>query len=109
MDKAKDLADQIKELNSDENVHKDVDEKVDKVDKPLRDLLDALNGRQTELQAALLDKQSFKDSLEEFNRWLAGAENLMNLQGPVSARYNVILDQQERLGVRLRLCDERCY
>ena len=99
MDKAKSLSDKIKELSNDELVKKDLDERVEKVNEPLRDLMEALNTRQTELQTALLQNQSLKDSLEEFNRWLIGAENLLKLQGPVSARYNVILDQEERLEV----------
>lgn len=100
LDNAKSLADKIRELSSeDPSINKDLDDQIQKVEEPLNELLSALNARQTELQTALLQSQELRDSVEQFNSWLSAAENLLNLQGPVSARHKVIVDQQDKLQV----------
>ena len=102
LDNAKSLADKIRELSSeDPSINKDLDDQIQKVEEPLNELLSALNARQTKLQTALLQSQELRDSVEEFNSWLSGAENLLNLQGPVSTRHKVIVDQQDKLQVCL--------
>lgn len=65
----------------------------------MNELISTLNARQSELQTALLQSQELKDSVEEFSGWLSAAENRLNLQGPVSARHKVIMDQQDKLQV----------
>lgn len=100
LDNAKGLADKIKELSSEDPViNRDLDENVKKVEPPLNELISTLNARQSELQTALLQSQELKDSVEEFSGWLSAAENRLNLQGPVSARHKVIMDQQDKLQV----------
>lgn len=100
LDNAKGLADKIKELSSEDPViNRDLDENVKKVEAPLNELISTLNARQSELQTALLQSQELKDSVEEFSGWLSAAENRLNLQGPVSARHKVIMDQQDKLQV----------
>ena len=100
LDNAKSLADKIKELSSeDPTINKDLDEHIQKVEPTLNELISTLNARQSELQAALLQSQELKDSVEEFSGWLSAAENRLNLQGPVSARHKVIMDQQDKLQV----------
>lgn len=100
LDNAKDLADKIKELSSeDPSINKDLDEHIQKVEPALNELITALNARQSELQTALLQSQELRDSVNEFSGWLSAAENRLNLQGPVSARHKVILDQQDKLQV----------
>lgn len=100
LDNAKGLADKIKELSSEDPViNRDLDENVKKVEAPLNELISTLNARQSELQTALLQSQELKDSVEEFSGWLSAAENRLNLQGPVSARHKVIVDQQDKLQV----------
>lgn len=100
LDNAKGLADKIKELSSeDPSINKDLDEHIQKVEPPLNELISTLNARQSELQTALLQSQELKDSVEEFSGWLLAAENRLNLQGPVSARHKVIMDQQDKLQV----------
>lgn len=100
LDNAKGLADKIKELSSEDPViNRDLDENVKTVEPPLNELISTLNARQSELQTALLQSQELKDSVEEFSGWLSAAENRLNLQGPVSARHKVIMDQQDKLQV----------
>ena len=100
MEKAKSLAEKIKEVtNHDPSMVQDVDEKVAKVERPLEEVLELLNARQAELQSALLQSRDLKDSIDELNRWLTSADNLLNVQGPVSARYKVLLAQEENLKV----------
>ena len=100
LDNAKGLADKIKELSSeDPSISKDLDDQLQKVEPALNELISALSTRQTELQTALLQSQELKDSLDEFSGWLSAAENRLNLQGPVSARQKVIVDQQDKLQV----------
>ena len=100
LDNTKALADKIKELSGeDPTINKDLDEQLQKVEPPMNELISLLDARQTELQTALLQSQELKDSLDEFGGWLAATENLLNLQGPVSARHKVIVDQQDKLQV----------
>lgn len=100
LDNAKGLADKIKELSGeDPSINKDLDDQLQKVEPPMNDLISLLNARQTEFQTALLQSQELKDSLDGFGGWLSAAENLLNLQGPVSARHKVIVDQQDKLQV----------
>ena len=100
MEKAKSLAETIKELtNNDPTMVKDVDEKMAKVEPPLKEVVEMLNARQAELQSVLLQSQDLKDKVDELNRWLTSADNLLGVQGPVSARYKILLVQEEKLKV----------
>ena len=100
LDNTKALADKIKELSGeDPTINKDLDEQLQRVEPPMNELISLLDARQTEFQTALLQSQELKDSLDEFGGWLAATENLLNLQGPVSARHKVIVDQQDKLQV----------
>ena len=38
--------------------------------------------------------------MDEFSGWLSVAENRLNLQGPMSARHKLIMDQRDKLQVR---------
>lgn len=66
----------------------------------MNELITAVNERQSELQAVLLQSQELRDSVDELSSWLSAAENRLNLQGPLSARHKVIVDQQDKLQVR---------
>lgn len=100
LENAKGLAEKVKELSSeDPSINKDLDENIQKVEAPLNELISALNARQSELQTALLQSQELRDSVDELSNWLSAAENLLNLQGPLSARHKVIIDQQDKLQV----------
>lgn len=100
MEKAKSLAEKIKELtNNDPLMVQDVDEKIVKVESPLEEVIQMLNARQADLQGALLQSQDLKDKIDELNRWLTSADNLLGVQGPVSARYKVLMVQEEKLKV----------
>jgi len=101
LENAKALADKIKELSSeDPTLNKELDEQIQKVETPLNELITAVNERQSELQAVLLQSQELRDSVDELSSWLSAAENRLNLQGPLSARHKVIVDQQDKLQVR---------
>ena len=100
MESAKGLADKIRELSSeDPSINKDLDDQIQKVEPPLNELISSLNARQSELQTALLQSQELRDSVDELSNWLSAVENRLNLQGPLSARHKVILDQQDKLQV----------
>ena len=100
LENAKCLADKIKELSSeDPSINKELDEQMEKVEAPLNELVSTLNARQSELQTALLQSQELRESVDELSSWLSGAENLLNIQGPLSARHKVIVDQQDKLQV----------
>jgi len=74
-------------------------ERLESVEKPLEKMADALNKKLNDLQAALLLTQDFKDSTEELNRWLTSAHKLYDLLGPVSARYAIIENQEDKIEV----------
>ena len=110
LENAKSLADKIKELSSeDPSINKDLDEQVEKVETPLNELVSALNARQSELQTALLQSQELRESVDELSSWLTAAENLLNIQGPLSARHKVIVDQQDKLQVSYLLMRSSRY
>ena len=84
LENAKALADKIKELSSeDPTLNKELDEQIQKVETPLNELITAVNERQSELQAVLLQSQELRDSVDELSSWLSAAENRLNLQGPL--------------------------
>lgn len=100
LENAKGLADKIKELSSeDPSINKDLDDQIQKIEPPLTELVSLLNTRQSKLQKVQLQSQELRDSVDEFGSWLTAAENRFNLQGPISARHKLILDQQDRLQV----------
>lgn len=100
LDQAKQLADKVKELsNEDPGMTQDITERLESVEKPLEEITDALNKKLNDLQAALLLSQDFKDSMEELNRWLTSALKLYDLLGPVSARYAIIENQENKIEV----------
>lgn len=99
----------MKELSSeDPSINKEIDEQIQKVETPLNELISALNARQSELQTALLQSQELRDSADELSNWLSAAENRLNIQGPVSARHKVIVDQQDKLQVSDRFVTIFC-
>ena len=104
LENAKNLADKIKELSSeDPTLHKDLDDQIEKAQTPMDELISALNARQSDLQTALLQGQELRNSADELSNWLSAAENQLNIQGPLSARHKVIVDQQDKLQVGYEL------
>ena len=101
---AKSLAEKIKELSSEDlSITKEIDEQIEKLQTPLNELVSSLNARQSKLQTALLESQELKDSLDELDSCLSATENQLNIQGPLSARHKVIVDQQDKLQVGIWL------
>ena len=100
LENAKSLAEKIKEVSSeDPSINKEIDEQIEKLQTPLKELVSALDARQSKLQTALLESQELKDSLDELDSCLSATENQLNIQGPLSARHKVIVDQQDKLQV----------
>lgn len=103
LEQAKQLAEKVNELsNDDPGVQEDVADRLSRVDKPIQDIAAKLNKNRTDLHTNLLHSQDLKDSLEELNRWFDSANNLYRLLGPVSNRFNIIVDQEDRIEVRNR-------
>lgn len=99
----------MKELSSeDPSINKEIDEQIQKVETPLNELISGLNARQSELQTVLLQSQELRDSADELSNWLSAAENRLNIQGPVSARHKVIVDQHDKLQVSNRFVTIFC-
>lgn len=104
VENAKSLAEKIKEVSSeDPSINKEIDEQIEKLQTPLNELVSALDARQSKLQTALLESQELKDSLDELDSCLSATENQLNIQGPLSARHKVIVDQQDKLQVGIWL------
>lgn len=104
LENAKSLAEKIKEVSSeDPSINKEIDEQIEKLQTPLNELVSALDARQSKLQTALLESQELKDSLDELDSCLSATENQLNIQGPLSARHKVIVDQQDKLQVGIWL------
>lgn len=101
LDQAKQLADKVKELSSeDPGMTQDMNERISSVEQPIEEIANTLNKKLSDLQAALLLTQDFKDSIEELNRWLTSASKLYDLIGPVSARYAIIEVQEDKIEVQ---------
>ena len=104
LENAKSLAEKIKEVSSeDPSINKEIDEQIEKLQTPLNELVSALDARQSKLQTALLESQELKDSLDELDSCLSATEKQLNIQGPLSARHKVIVDQQDKLQVGIWL------
>lgn len=104
LENAKSLAEKIKEVSSeDPSINKEIDEQIEKLQTPLNELVSALDAGQSKLQTALLESQELKDSLDELDSCLSTTENQLNIQGPLSARHKVIVDQQDKLQVGIWL------
>ena len=104
LENANSLAEKIKEVSSeDPSINKEIDEQIEKLQIPLNELVSALDARQSKLQTALLESQELKDSLDELDSCLSATENQLNIQGPLSARHKVIVDQQDKLQVGIWL------
>ena len=104
LDSAKSLANKIKEIsNDDASITGDLNEKLEKVEPVLLELVSELDTLQAELQKAFIQSQELNESVEHLDSWLVAAENRLNLQGPVSCRHRLILDQQDKVQVSFKV------
>ena len=86
----------ISTCDDDPTVKEEVNSKIEKTEKGLNDVTEKVNRRQKELQAALLERQEFREAYDDLKDWLVSTEQILALQGPVSLKYDVIVDQKAK-------------
>ena len=100
LEKAQKLGSKIIKACEDEpSVKQEVTEKIAKSEKGLTDLTEKVNDRQRELKAALLERQEFREAYDDLKDWLVSTDQILALQGPVSVKNDVLVDQMAKLRV----------
>lgn len=97
LDKARKLGEKlIATCDGEATVRDEVTEKIAKSETGLTGLTKKVNDRQLELQAALLERQEFREAYDDLKDWLVSTDQILALQGPVSVKYNVLVDQNAK-------------
>ena len=101
LEKAQNLGEKIIATCEDEKSVKDeVNEKVGQMDKQLKELTKKVNDRQKELKQALLERQEFREAFDDMKDWLVSTSEILNMQGPISVKYDVLVNQKAKHRVR---------
>lgn len=104
LEKAQKLGAKIISTCEDEKSVKDeVDGKVGKVDGELKELTKKVNDRQQELKQALLERQEFREAFDDMKDWLVSTSEVLAMQGAVSVKYDVLVNQKAKHRVRFVL------
>ena len=107
LDKTRKLGEKIiATCDGEATVSDEVNEKIAKSEKDLNDLTKKVNDRQQELHAALLERQEFREAYDDLKDWLVSTDKILALQGPVSVKYDVLVDQKAKFRVS---CYGRIY
>lgn len=62
----------------------------------LKELTKKVNDRLVELKQALLERQEFREAFDDVKDWLISTGDVLALQGSVSVKYDVILEQKAK-------------
>lgn len=62
----------------------------------LNELTKKVNDRLVELKQALLERQEFREAFDDVKDWLISTGDVLALQGSVSVKYDVILEQKAK-------------
>jgi hypothetical protein len=101
LEKTQKLGEKIISTCEDEKSVKDeVNEKVGNLDRNLIDLTKKVNDRQKELKQALLERQEFREAFDDMKDWLVSTSEILAMQGPISVKYDVLVDQKAKHRVR---------